>query len=338
MQGDNDQLIIQFEGNIIQTFPLTQKAAIIGREPETAITLPHPLISRSHAEVRLAAQGMIITDLGSSNGTFIDTERLAPNQPRVLTDGMSFRIGPYQLTYRAARSSRTTQFPSEMIGEHDEQSQAPELAPSVTPVAEPVPQTTTSRPTTQQTQREVVHAPKSVAPGVPQSVKPPLRPLDPVNKSVYSNYLPGIYEENDFLQRFLYIFEDIWEPLEQRQDHIEMYFDPRTCPVAFLPWLASWLGISLNPHWPEARRRRLLAQAMDLYRWRGTRYGLVRMIEVCTGITPLISENPLEPFVFRIRVTLPANAVQNGIDRELLEELIHIHKPAHAGYILEVIS
>lgn len=112
-----------------------------------------------------------------------------------------------------------------------------------------------------------------------------------------------------------------------------MYFDPRTCPAPFLPWLASWLGLTFNPHWPEARRRRLLAQAMDLYRWRGTHYGLIRMIEVCTGLTPVIIENPLEPFVFRVRITGISKGV---VDKELIEELIRTHKPAHAGYILEV--
>jgi hypothetical protein len=74
---------------------------------------------------------------------------------------------------------------------------------------------------------------------------------------------------------------------------------------------------------------------MDLYRWRGTSYGLVRMIEVCTGLTPVISENPLEPFVFRIRIT---GTSAEPVDKELIEELIRTHKPAHAGYILEVNS
>ena len=117
-----------------------------------------------------------------------------------------------------------------------------------------------------------------------------------------------------------------------------MYFDPRTCPVSFLPWLASWLDLSFNTHWPEARRRRLLEQAMELYSWRGTRYGLVRMIEVCTGLTPVIMESPSQPFVFHIRIALPPGFFGEPIDKALIEELIQAHKPAHAGYVLEVIT
>jgi phage tail-like protein len=179
-----------------------------------------------------------------------------------------------------------------------------------------------------------VVVPTPIPSRVPEAINALPRRRAQLTQSLYSRYLPGIYQDNDFLQRFLSIFEDVWEPLEQRQNYIHMYFDPRTCPVSFLPWLASWLGLSFNPHWPEARRRRLLAQAMDLYRWRGTRYGLIRIIEVCTGLTPVIIENPLEPFVFRIRITATA---ENAVDKDLIEELIRTHKPAHAGYILEVI-
>lgn len=315
MQGENGQIVVRFEGKIIQTIPLTQSAITIGRAPEVGISLPHPLISRAHAEVRLDAQGLLLTDLGSSNGTFIGEERLAPKQPRVLTDRMSFRIGPYQLIYQAAQAAQP---PAAWREETDEQS-----------VTQPEPLAgVPALPAAPVAPALVMHSSR-----VPQAIQPVPRPRAQITRSIYSHYLPGTYEENDFLQRFLSIFEDIWEPLEQRQDYMQMYFDPRTCPVDFLPWLASWLGLSFNPHWPEARRRRLLAQAMDLYRWRGTRYGLIRMIEVCTGITPVIIENPLEPFVFRIRIT---GTTQEVIDKDLIEELIRTHKPAHAGYILEV--
>ncbi|MFM7200665.1 MAG: phage tail protein I [Myxococcota bacterium] len=153
-------------------------------------------------------------------------------------------------------------------------------------------------------------------------------------RSRYLKYLPIIYQEQDFLARFLLIFESMWEPLERRQDHVPFYFDPHTAPAEFLGWLASWLAISYNERWPEKRKRRLLAEAMDLYRWRGTCYGLRRMIEVCTELTPVITENPKEPFLFRVRLYIPHDS---EITPELVEELIRLHKPAHAGYHLELL-
>jgi len=299
------RLIVQYQGEVTKTLSLQMPVLRIGRGPESDLTLESHQVSRNHAEIRQGLQGATLTDLGSANGTFIDKQRLLPNQPHLLTDGVSFRIGPYQLVYRTS--------PGEL-----EEALLP-LSDMLTLPPEPV-----------ETSKQA-SVPLRLAPAA-------RRPLKGGPDSLYASYLPDIYQENDFLQRFLHIFEDIWEPLEQRQDHIAMYFDPRTCPVSFLPWLASWLDIPLNPHWPEARQRNLLAQAMEHYSWRGTSYGLARMIEICTGLTPEISENPAEPFVFHIRITLSPAITSEGVDRTLLEELIQMHKPAHAGYVLEVKS
>src|SRR5262249_8228933 len=109
-----------------------------------------------------------------------------------------------------------------------------------------------------------------------------------------------------------------------------MYFSPATCPAELLPWIAQWLNLELDPHWPERRRRELLGEAMQLYRWRGTRYGLTRMLEVCTGHSMQITEDPERPFVFRIGMPQSWD-----VSRAFVERLIRAHKPAHVGYVLE---
>ena len=113
-----------------------------------------------------------------------------------------------------------------------------------------------------------------------------------------------------------------------------MYFDPRTAPAPFLQWLAGWLGADVGMRLPEGRLRTLLGEAVELYRWRGTLYGLTRMIEVCTGLTPYIAEARADPFVLQIRVAVPPDA---QVDRETIERLVVANKPAHAGYMLEVV-
>jgi phage tail-like protein len=147
-------------------------------------------------------------------------------------------------------------------------------------------------------------------------------------------FLPAIFQDNDFLARFLLIFQSIWEPLEQRQDHIPIYFDPRTCPVAFLDWLADWFGLDVSMLADEGRRRRLLSEAVELYRWRGRRYGLTRLVEICTGITPLIAETASDPAVLHIRLSVPPDS---SVDRDTIERLVRAKKPAHTAYLLEVI-
>jgi phage tail-like protein len=165
----------------------------------------------------------------------------------------------------------------------------------------------------------------------PRPTFPMPQPIGPLSR--YLADLPAIYHDGDFLGRFLMIIEGLWEPLEQRQTHMPMYFDPRTCPAPMLPWLAGWLDIFIDRLWPEARQRAILSEAMDLLRWRGTRFGLSRMIELSTGITPEILDEPGQSWVMRVRISIPET---HQVDRQFLETLIQSHKPAHVGYILEL--
>jgi pSer/pThr/pTyr-binding forkhead associated (FHA) protein len=50
-------------------------------------------VSRSHATIELSEDTLTIVDTGSANGTFLNGQRLVPNQPRVLRDGDELRLG-----------------------------------------------------------------------------------------------------------------------------------------------------------------------------------------------------------------------------------------------------
>jgi hypothetical protein len=71
---------------------------VVGREPPTPATLASRLereysnISRRHAELRIADGAVWIVDLGSTNGTFVNDTRLAPNQPVRLVNGARVRF------------------------------------------------------------------------------------------------------------------------------------------------------------------------------------------------------------------------------------------------------
>lgn len=325
------RLIVSRVGNVIQTLALDAPVFVIGRAPESNLVLGDQNVSRHHAELRVEPEAMLLTDLGSSNGTVVDGERLAPHQPHLLRPGARIQIGPFTLTYDT--SARSESDPG-VTGPADT-----DLAPSDTPrEGGPMAGLGGTAHGQDVAQAEPEPAGGMVAVAVrAERPKPETRPTScaPVAEGLSSAYvrdLPVIYQDADFLGRFLQIFESVWEPLEQRQDHIAMYFDPRTCPATFLPWLASWLELSFNAHWPESRRRRLLAEAVELYRWRGTRSGLTHLIEVCAGLTPEITEPDGEPFLFTVTVTASPGA---EVDRDLIEELVRAHKPAWAGYRLE---
>jgi len=62
-------------------------------------------------------------------------------------------------------------------------------------------------------------------------------------KGSYLNHLPEIYHDQDFVGRYLMLFESFWKPINQQINQIYLYFDPSFTPSEFLPWLGSWLGV-----------------------------------------------------------------------------------------------
>jgi phage tail-like protein len=169
--------------------------------------------------------------------------------------------------------------------------------------------------------------------------------------STYLAYLPSPYQGDEFLGRFLRIFEDVLGPIELTVDEIASYFDPLLTPEELLPWLASWVGVELDERWPVARRRALVARAAELYRWRGTRRGLREHLRIYTGYDPLIVENFSgmrlgqdaalgrntrlgQPSDHWLAITVLAN--EDEVDEATLRRIIEAEKPAHVGYAIEI--
>lgn len=68
-------------------FPLRGFPVRVGRRPGIGLSLPSPLISQDHAEIYLAAGTLKIRDLGSTNGTFVNSARLADGEAMALRTG-----------------------------------------------------------------------------------------------------------------------------------------------------------------------------------------------------------------------------------------------------------
>ena len=102
------------------------------------------------------------------------------------------------------------------------------------------------------------------------------------DKAKNLKYLPEIYDSDDFTSRFLMLFESFWKPIDQQINQLEYYFDPDLTPPDFVPWLASWLGLSVDTSLPLSRVRSLLKNAMMLYQYRGTSQALKSYLEIYT--------------------------------------------------------
>jgi hypothetical protein len=66
----------------------------LGREGENDVLVPHPSVSRQHCEVWLTEEAVLVRDLSSRNGTFVDEQRI--NEAEVLL-GQTLRLGDVEL-------------------------------------------------------------------------------------------------------------------------------------------------------------------------------------------------------------------------------------------------
>ena len=74
---------------------------VVGRAPSSDIAIFDPTISRRHAELHVDEAGLRVRDLGSSNGTFHNGERIEDSEPVALAPGdtvtfgkVAFRVQP----------------------------------------------------------------------------------------------------------------------------------------------------------------------------------------------------------------------------------------------------
>lgn len=314
MADDFGYLLYQIPDRPQQSYALKQGSHTIGRAQTCNLVLDSPEVSNFHARIVCTSAGRWIEDLGSTNGTWLNDERLPANERQPLTFGDRLRFGPVEAQYVAALPARPPSPPQmPQVSRPQERGEQP-------PAPWPVQQDSRARPL------------------------PPDRVI-PRGRSRYMHLLPAVYQADDsnFLNRFLLIFESVLGPLERTIGQLHYYLDPRLTPDPLLPWLAAWVGLAIDERWSLSRRRQLAARAVELYRWHGTRYGLTEYLKIVTGVTPQIIEpdepnplagaQPLPPDTFLVIIDLPN---PTDVDREMIEAVIESSKPAHTSYVLEL--
>lgn len=77
--------------------PLTPgREASIGRHPHCTVTVSQPSVSRKHAKLDFDGQSCMVEDLNSSNGTYVNNQRITRS---ALRDGDELRCGDFRLRY-----------------------------------------------------------------------------------------------------------------------------------------------------------------------------------------------------------------------------------------------
>ncbi|HYT38699.1 MAG TPA: phage tail protein [Acidimicrobiia bacterium] len=104
--------------------------------------------------------------------------------------------------------------------------------------------------------------------------------------------LPGCFAGDDFLRRFVALFQDLADGLRQRIDGIEHAVDLSVAPPVFVRWMGGWLGVTgIDPSLSAPRQRDLVLGFGGLLVQRGTRAGLKQALELVTG-EPVVVRDP----------------------------------------------
>jgi hypothetical protein len=125
------QFVMRSGPNVGKVFPLEAAEISIGRDNTNMVAINDAEISRKHAKMEMRGSAYVITDLGSTNGTFINGTRVTGTQVLNPGDTVSFGEG-IVLQYEAAYDPNATVVSSA--------AKAPKtVAPARRPAPAPVP-------------------------------------------------------------------------------------------------------------------------------------------------------------------------------------------------------
>ncbi len=184
-----------------------------------------------------------------------------------------------------------------------------------------------------------------------------------VSRQSLVGFLPRVFQQTEmegggtFLRGFLNIIQHVYDSHAVRTKRLHELFDPRTTDPDFLPWLGSWLAISLNPDWTVLQRRKMLMAATQLFPDRGTAKAISEFVRIYVGARVTVEENawPFRGFRIGVHSTVGEDTVilppmnlnhcfvvrlDKPVTRVADEEIIKVHqiiqaqKPAHTSYFL----
>jgi pSer/pThr/pTyr-binding forkhead associated (FHA) protein len=99
------RLVWERRGGPPVEFRLDGAAMDVGRDEEAAIRVDEPLVSRRHARIERRPDGWVVIDLGSTNFTRVNGERV--RREREILDGDELRFGRAVCRFYAGGESRS---------------------------------------------------------------------------------------------------------------------------------------------------------------------------------------------------------------------------------------
>ena len=161
--------------------------------------------------------------------------------------------------------------------------------------------------------------------------------------------LPGVLQEDEFLQRLLPAFDAGFAPVLVTLDSLHAYVDPALAPEDFLDWLAGWVGVELDDAWSLEQRRSVVGAAALVHRRAGTADGIRDALALALDAEVTVTESggctwsatPGAPVpgavvpALRVTVAVPD---PGAVDARRVEALLRTLKPAHVRHEHEVVA
>jgi phage tail-like protein len=152
--------------------------------------------------------------------------------------------------------------------------------------------------------------------------------------------LPRALSDDPFTRQFLRIFEDVAESVRRNVIAFEHDLDVALGPMEFVRWMGGWLALTAPASLSEPRQRELVAAAGAMWRRRGTKPAVVRLLEAVTASTVEIDdgggvfeEGGAPPNRKAVVVRLES---RGKLTDEQLLELLRLEVPANATLELDV--
>lgn len=99
------RLILMFNKQVIKEYPLLKDSVSIGRQDDNTIVIDNLAVSGYHARIDMAGSAYILTDLQSTNGTFVNDEKIVSQK---LAHGDNIAIGKHVLLFVATEQAKET--------------------------------------------------------------------------------------------------------------------------------------------------------------------------------------------------------------------------------------
>jgi len=103
------KLVVLSEGMTGQSYELKVDKTTVGRVEDNTFQVTHPSVSSHHCEILLRGNDVVVKDLNSTNGTFVNNQQITDEA--VIKPGQTFKLGQVEIRLEAPGATPSAKRP-----------------------------------------------------------------------------------------------------------------------------------------------------------------------------------------------------------------------------------